>query len=613
MLSISQLDLGFNDAENYRRRENKELFSRFFFRNSSLERLCEEKISFLIGEKGTGKTAYAVYLANSDYRNICASLKYIRETEYQKFVNIKKSENLQLSEYVSIWKVILYLLLSEQIIESQDKEPFLRLFSPFRELYAAIDDFYANAFSPEIIIALQFVEGYEVAAKLIATNSAEIGTGVSESLSRVEKKFQTNLLYIERKFESALRSLKLQNHFLLFVDGIDIRPSSIEFNDYLGCVKGLANAAWIINNDVFANIKDSKGRLRCVLLIRPDIFESVGLQNRNSKIRDNAVLLDWKTTYPQYRNSEIFQLIDRMLQVQQEQGEKSETGQCWDYYFSFDSFTDVGDQGFPTSFISFLRFSLFRPRDIITMMSILRDLFLERRRGEMERFTGDDFDDPEFRRRYSEYLLGEVKDHLSFYYAEDDYESFLKFFEFLNGKYKFNYLEYTLAFSQYENFFERNKIQRPRFCETHDTFLQFLYDLNILCFIEDADGQHRPFISWCHRDRSSSNISPKVKTHRRYEIHYGITKGLNLGREFDNVGYEYAGKVKWYSREKGFGFIQPEDGSEDVFVHASSLEKASLQNLLAGQKVYFDIVPGREGKLQADRLYLEPRDVRSRR
>ena len=229
MLPVSELDLGFNDAENYKRRENKELFAKFFYRNNSLEKLCEEKTCFLVGEKGTGKTAYAVYLENNSYRNIFGSLHYIRETEYQKFVNIKRLENLQLSEYVNIWKVILYLLLAEQIVTHQEKGPFLKLFSPFRELYRAIEEFYANAFSPEIITALQFVEGYEVAAKLIASNSSDIGASVSESLSRVEKKFQTNLLFIERKFEKALRSLKLDKNFILFVDGIDIRPSSIEW------------------------------------------------------------------------------------------------------------------------------------------------------------------------------------------------------------------------------------------------------------------------------------------------------------------------------------------------------------------------------------------------
>ena len=63
------------------------------------------------------------------------------------------------------------------------------------------------------------------------------------------------------------------------------------FEDYLDCVKGLANAVWSINSVFFANIKDSKGRLRVVLLIRPDIFNSLGLQNQNSKIHEVLLIV----------------------------------------------------------------------------------------------------------------------------------------------------------------------------------------------------------------------------------------------------------------------------------------------------------------------------------
>lgn len=92
MLSVSDLELGFNDAENYKRKENKDLFSRIFLRNEALEKLCRDEISFLIGEKGTGKTAYAVYFQNQPYRNIKGFLKYIRETEYQKNFGIKEGK-----------------------------------------------------------------------------------------------------------------------------------------------------------------------------------------------------------------------------------------------------------------------------------------------------------------------------------------------------------------------------------------------------------------------------------------------------------------------------------------------------------------------------------------
>jgi CspA family cold shock protein len=48
------------------------------------------------------------------------------------------------------------------------------------------------------------------------------------------------------------------------------------------------------------------------------------------------------------------------------------------------------------------------------------------------------------------------------------------------------------------------------------------------------------------------------------------------------------GTVKFYNAQKGFGFIQPDDGGKDVFVHATALERAGMRNLLEGQKVSFD-------------------------
>jgi DNA replication protein DnaC len=57
-LKIQDLNFGFNDAENYKRSENKNLLNTVFFRTDELEKLCERNTFFLIGEKGTGKTAY---------------------------------------------------------------------------------------------------------------------------------------------------------------------------------------------------------------------------------------------------------------------------------------------------------------------------------------------------------------------------------------------------------------------------------------------------------------------------------------------------------------------------------------------------------------------------
>jgi CspA family cold shock protein len=63
------------------------------------------------------------------------------------------------------------------------------------------------------------------------------------------------------------------------------------------------------------------------------------------------------------------------------------------------------------------------------------------------------------------------------------------------------------------------------------------------------------------------------------------------------------GTVKWFNSQKGFGFIQPEDGSKDVFVHISAVERAGLRALNEGQKVSYDVVADRKtGKSSADNL-----------
>jgi CspA family cold shock protein len=63
------------------------------------------------------------------------------------------------------------------------------------------------------------------------------------------------------------------------------------------------------------------------------------------------------------------------------------------------------------------------------------------------------------------------------------------------------------------------------------------------------------------------------------------------------------GTVKWFNQQKGFGFIQPDDGSRDVFVHISAVERAGMNDLKEGQKLNFDVVADRRtGKSSADNL-----------
>ena len=66
--------------------------------------------------------------------------------------------------------------------------------------------------------------------------------------------------------------------------------------------------------------------------------------------------------------------------------------------------------------------------------------------------------------------------------------------------------------------------------------------------------------------------------------------------------YMPTGTVKWFNPTKGFGFIEPDGGGADAFVHISAVERAGMSSLAEGQKIQYDVEPGRDGKSAAENL-----------
>lgn len=535
---LTDLTLGFNDAENYRRREEKELFNQVFIKTDALVKLRKSSTFFLIGEKGTGKTANAMFLVNNGDQGTKYFISFLRDAGYEKFITLKKNNELELSEYKDIWKTIIYLLLSD-LIRKREKN-LISKFLKFKAIDSAIDDFYENAFAPEILTSIRFVENTKLSAELIAkfaVSSSNIGSFDNIQTEFSENKYQINLLYIQKHFEEALSSLKLESNYVLFIDGIDIRPSTIDYEDYLACLRGLANAVWEVNNEFLSNIKDSRGRMRVILSVRPDIFDTIGLPNQSTKLQNNSVILDWLTTYKDYRNSGLFKIADRMLGWQQDRS--IQEGDAWDHYFPFKIVNKRTGNTDDDPFIIFLRLSLYRPRDINTMLMILRDLKIsdESKDEQVDFFTIDDINDRRFLEKYSNYLLGEIKDQLSFYYSREDYEVFREFFDYLNGKVNFTYDDFLEAYNELFNNLINAERKIPDFMVKPTKFLQLLYELNVLSYREhpDDDNDRDSFIHWCFRERSVTNPAPKIKPNLDYSIHYGFINALNLGKPTKNL------------------------------------------------------------------------------
>jgi hypothetical protein len=252
---------------------------------------------------------------------------------------------------------------------------------------------------------------------------------LSTSINRKDEKqtmgFQTSLAKLERLFRETISDIKLKVNKILFIDGIDIRPDTISYESYIEIIRSLSNAVWELNTDFFANLKDTTGKIKIVLLLRPDIFNSLKLHNATNKLHDNSVFLTWLTDYESYRTSQLFILADKLFSSQQES--QGEIGETWNYYNNWSKkTTNPSKRTKDDAFICLLKNTYYRPRDLIMAFRIMQEYHRDTAR--IDKFVESDFFSNNPLNEYSDYLLGTIKDQLAFYYTTFDYNEFLMFF-----------------------------------------------------------------------------------------------------------------------------------------------------------------------------------------
>ena len=378
MKAFAEIDLGYGDAANYKNnRKYKELFSKVFVKDEKLDRLMREDTYYLIGDKGTGKTAYSVFLENSEYQNTQSKVINLEATDYKIFLNLRKLGFLQLSDFSRIWKIILLLMTAESIQKENISSFGPKRSALFEGLKSRIDAYYENAYIPEIAGTIKYI--FDEACSLqagLSFSTIGLGSNLQSTLSDklvtecTIQKFQNNLADMERQFCAAFSRLKINKNKFIFIDSIDIKLDEFSEPEYQACIQGLANAIWSVNTDVFRAMPDSGGFLKVVLSIRTDMFSKLNLHNQANKIRDNSVLLDWRTTYQSYTTSPLYQLCNNLLTY----NNPIEGGQtAWDYYFPwFTDSTNIEKRDNDSSFINCLRLSLSRPRDMISIMKAIQ-------------------------------------------------------------------------------------------------------------------------------------------------------------------------------------------------------------------------------------------------
>ncbi|MDX1367100.1 P-loop ATPase, Sll1717 family [Pseudomonas sp.] len=543
---VNELKDPFNDAVNYRSRGEKEFFSKLFLRTDELTKIISPPIYYIMGEKGSGKTAYATYLENTMLEKNHGKVITLTETQYKRFIALKVNGKLNYSDYANIWRSIL-LSITSQIIIEKSKTFLNSIGGKFKVVEDALKKWNKSSLNPEIDSAIEALNSFTARGKA-GYELIEIEGERKKETTRHTEEIKHHLFDNETTLKEAINSISLSHNHIIFIDGIDFRPSAITYKEYLECIKGLGEAAWQLNTEFFNTIRDSKGRIKIVLLVRPDVFHSLNLYNSNSRIQDNSVYLNWHTTEHEAKNSPLFEVVSKYLSSQQLT--ESAPLDAWCHYFA--------DQ--PASiatFKKFLRSSFQKPRDILTFIKILRALHLRKGLGASANFNRDLLKDPSFTTDLSDYLLGEVRNYAAFYMTPEDFGHHLKFFQFLDGKSCLTFSEFTESFDQFSVWSKGEKIHNRAFLRDADSLLQFFYDVNIIGYREKSDADEENFYHWSYRERSLNNTAPKVKSVENLMINPGIAKALDIGKRFKETNHkQQAARSQHYKRKPKVGSKQ---------------------------------------------------------
>ena len=171
-----------------------------------------------------------------------------------------------------------------------------------------------------------------------------------------------------------------------------------------------------------------------------------------------------------------------------------------------------------------MRHSFYKPRDIIKYLTLMGKSYKTPERAQLVSFKKEIFDERSITKDYSSYLMQEIRDQLSFYYTNSEYQQFLDFNNGYLGKFldkrerTVSYEDFLTAHSEYLAYNLRNGIQTVPTFSTADQTLQFMFDLNVLGYTETKvfrDGNVRKFSNYSFVQRDSQTSALKCQAMAR--------------------------------------------------------------------------------------------------
>lgn len=494
-----------------------------------------------MGEKGSGKTAYAIYMQNNKYKDHFCHVTTMTETQYHRFIQLKKNGKLDYSDYANIWRSMLLFIVARTIMV-ENKDLWSSLTGKFKKLEKSIKHWTENSMSPEVETAFNAITKASESANLANKHVGGLATSISNESSSNSIQIKHHLLESETNFKEALSSLKLQRNNILFFDGIDYRPEQIPYNEYIQCIKGLGEAVWQLNSEFFPTVRDSKGRIKIVLLVRPDVFHALNLYNSNSRFQDNTVFLEWSTTEKEYKTSNLYEMAGKYFASQQ--NFTCSPADAWNHYYE-------GQSKDAPVFRKLLRTCFQKPRDVLTFIRLTRNQAMKSGRGSTSEFGHESISSHSFSRNYSDYLLGEARNYAAFYMTQEDFAKYVKFFQFLNGNHTFKFEVFEAAYVRFKAWANGETFDATTYLRDATSLLQLFYDMNIIGYYEEAQDKSERFVHWSYRDRSLNNISPKVKSEVMLTLNPGISKSLEIGKALEDKTSNRSEARKFQTKRRG--------------------------------------------------------------